>query len=82
MTHSRYLPLICKDVPITLNIYRRFNRFLYSIVNSDNSIIRLCGRILLMSSKSNIGENRKTKSNELNCSREEVCMPPAQFNRK
>ena len=59
MTHSRYLPLICKYVPIKLNIYRRFNRFLYSIVNSDNSIVRLCGKILLMGSKYNVGQNIK-----------------------
>ena len=81
MTHSRYLPLICKDVPIKLNIYRRFNQFLHSIVNSDNSIVRLCANILLMGSKSNVGENIKTTSNELNCLREEVCMPPGLFNR-
>ena len=82
MTHSRYLSLICKDVPIKLNIYRRFNRFLHSVVNSDNSIVRLCGKILLMGSKSNVGENIKTISNELNCLREEVSMPPGLFNIK
>ena len=59
-----------------------FNRFLYSIVNSDNSIVRLCGKILLMGSKSNVGQNIKTISNELNCLREEVCMPPGLFNIK
>ena len=50
MTHSRCLPLTCKDVPIKLNIYRRLNQFLHSIANSDNSIDRLCGKILSMGS--------------------------------
>ena len=35
-----------------------------------------------MGSKSNVGENIKTISNELKCLREEVCMPPGLFNRK
>ena len=82
MTHSRYLSLDLQNVPIRLNIYTRVNQFLHSIVNSDNSIVRLCGRILLMSITSNVGENIKTILNESNCSREEVCMPPAKFNRK
>ena len=67
MTHSRYLPLICKDVPIKLNMYQRFNKFLNNVVNSDNSIVRLCGNILLKGSNSNAGKNVKNISNELKC---------------
>ena len=73
MTHSRYLPLICKNVCIKLNIYRRFNQFLHSKGNTDNSIIRLCGRILLIGSKSNVVKNIKNICNELNCLRD-VCL--------
>ena len=82
MTHSRYLPLICKDVPIKLNMYQRFNKFLNNVVNSDNSIVRLCGNILLKGSNSNAGKNVKNISNELKCSRQEVCMSPVLFSRK
>ena len=35
-----------------------------------------------MGSKSNVGQNIKTISSELNCLREEVCMPPGLFNIK
>ena len=82
MTHFRYLPLICKDVPIKLNMYQRFNKFLNNVVNSDNSIVRLCGNILLKGSNSNAGKNVKNISNELKCSRQELSMSPALFSSK
>ena len=63
-------------------MYQRFNKFLNNVVNSDNSIVRLCGNILLKGSNSNAGKNVKNISNELKCSRQEVCMSPALFSRK
>ena len=27
MTHSRFLPLLCDDIPVELQLFRRFNKF-------------------------------------------------------
>ena len=79
---SLYMDLFSLTNRTKLWILKVSSQFLHSIVNSDNSIVRLCGKILLMGSKSNVGENIKTISNEFNCLSEEVCMPPGRFNIK
>ena len=31
MTHSRFLPLLCDDIPVELQLFRRFNKFLWNV---------------------------------------------------
>ena len=60
MTHSKYLPLICQDIPFRLQLFRRFNRFMFNSLNSDNPNVKLCSHQVLHGSMSNVGKNVNT----------------------
>ena len=32
MTHSRFLPLLCDDIPVELQLFRRFNKILLKVL--------------------------------------------------
>lgn len=56
-THSVLLNLICNDDPIDVKLHRRFNRFVFKVLHSPNSIVQLCGHLAINGSKSTIGNN-------------------------
>ena len=33
-THCRYLHLICNDLPVKVQLYKRFNKFIATVINS------------------------------------------------
>ena len=53
-THSNYIPTICDDVSLSIKIQRRFLKFIYSIISSDNDLIRMCANIVVNGSSSNV----------------------------
>jgi hypothetical protein len=57
MTHCNLLHLICNDLPVEQQIHKRFLKFLFSILESKNKIIYLCGQLALCGSQSKLGNN-------------------------
>ena len=51
-THSNLLPLICDDIPIDLQIYRRFMKFTHSLSVSQNRLVSRCLALALGGSRS------------------------------
>ena len=41
MSHSKYFPLMCEDVPSKLPLLQRLNEFMFEIITSDNPHTKL-----------------------------------------
>ena len=39
ITHSRFPPLLCDDIPVELQLFRRFNKFLWNVLKSSNPCV-------------------------------------------
>ena len=78
-THSRYLHLICDDSPINVQLYKRFNKFIKTVLNSDNNCVKLAGRMAVCGSQSNVSKNINFIAKELNCTQELVSEKPVRF---
>ena len=50
--HSLYLPLIVNDYPVEIQLYKRFIKFIVSIISSCNESVKLCGKLLIEGSNS------------------------------
>ena len=81
MPHSRLLPVICDDLPVQFQPPKRFNKFMFSVSNSDNVLVKLCCQLNKSRSMSNVSRSFRTKSNELSCTREVCCECPCKFAR-
>ena len=71
-THSKYLPLICEDLPIDVQIYKRFIKFFDNVINSDNECVTLCGKLALNGSNSSVCNNLSLISHVFKCNRYEI----------
>ena len=40
-THSRYLPLLCNDLPVNIQLFLRFNKFMYKLLTRENACVQL-----------------------------------------
>jgi len=54
--HSRLLHLICEDVPIDIQLYRRFSNFFLSLSRSRNALVKAAFRLILEGSGTAISE--------------------------
>ena len=77
--HSRYLHLICNDPPINVQLYKRFNKFIHRILNSDNDYVKLAGKLAVYGSQSNVSKNINVIAQELNRSQALVLETPSKF---
>ena len=68
-THGKYLALICNDLPVDLQLYRRFVKFLNTVTSSTNRCINLCGRLVLNGSNSIVCKNLNKIAYDLSCDR-------------
>ena len=55
--HSRYLPLLVKDIPLDIQIHVGFARFFKSVISSKNTIVKLYGNLALQGSWSTMCKN-------------------------
>ena len=46
-THNVLLPLICRDLPVEIQLHKRFVKFFHKILHSENSIVYTCGLVAL-----------------------------------
>ena len=79
LTHCKYLPLICNDIPINIQLYRRFNNFLFKAYNSNNVLVKMCCNLAINGSGSSISNNINVISEYLLCNRKTVWGNPSAF---
>ena len=60
MTHSHTLPLICDDLPVQFQLYKHFNKFMFGISRSNDSLVKLCCQLSECGSMANVIQNLKT----------------------
>lgn len=69
LTHSKLINLIVDDIPIEIQLYKRFMKFLYKAYNSNNNNISFCTKLMLNGSNSVINNNLTHICNFLNINR-------------
>ena len=68
-THGGFLPLIINDLPIEYQMFKRFLKFMYNVLNILNKCISLCGKLALSGSNSSSSKNLNLISERLKCSK-------------
>jgi len=56
-THCQLLHHIVNDIPVECQVHRRFFKFVYTAVNSNNAYTRLCAKLALMGSNSAVSKS-------------------------
>ena len=79
MTHSRFLPLLCDDIPIELQLFRRFNKFLWNVSKSYNPCVSMCYKLVINGSNSVFCKNVNTISQHLNIAKSKIGTSTAHF---
>ena len=69
-THNNLLSLICGDIDVDLQIYRRFVKFITNINNSKNSCVQLCSKLVNAGSASVLCCNLNKVSYKLKISKD------------
>ena len=64
-THCDYLSHICDSLPIEVQIVKRFFKFLHLVMNNDNVVSILCGKLAFAGSGSSVCNNINYISNLL-----------------
>ena len=57
MTHGKYLPEIVNDIPVECQLHRRVIKFVNSLFDSENSVIKCCTKLALNGSRSVVSRN-------------------------
>ncbi len=52
-THNRLLHIICNDIPVDLQLHKRFVTFFIKALNSNNTSVKLCAKLAFNGSRSN-----------------------------
>jgi hypothetical protein len=71
-THSHLLHLICSDIPIYVQIYCRFIKFLRSLTICNNHLVSLCLKLALRGSRSKVANSISLMSQKFNVRRDDV----------
>ena len=56
-THSVFLPLVCNDMPIEVQLHNRFIKFFINQQNHNNYVINLCARLATNGSQSDVSNS-------------------------
>ncbi len=56
-THGNLLHLLCDDIPVRDQLYKRFVRFFNSLTVSNNHVTRMCASLAINGSNSWVGNN-------------------------
>ena len=68
-THCDLLPLICCDLPVPIQLYQRFMKFLHTALNSSNDCVKTCALLALNGSCSSACNNINHIAKMLNISK-------------
>ena len=69
---------MCEDIPIKLQYFKRFNKFMIQIIDSDTPYVKLCCQQVLHGNMPNVN----IACHESGCTRNGVFMSPCRFNTK
>ena len=81
-THSKYLPLICDDLPIDVQLFKRLNKFLNKALCNSNVCVKTCVHLVINGSGSSVSERINVVSQSMNCNRNLLYAPPSVFSSK
>ena len=81
-THSKYLPLICDDLPIDVQLFKRLNKFLNKALCNNNMCAKTCVHLAINSSGSSVSESINVVSQSMNCNRNLLYVLPSVFSSK
>ena len=56
-THSRDIHLICIDIPVKVQLYKRFNKFMCTLLSNGDSYAKLAGKLAIEGSNSTVNKN-------------------------
>ena len=56
-SHSNLLHLVVNDLPIEMQLHKRFIKFFYNLLHSKNRCTSICGHLALNNSKSSVGKS-------------------------
>ena len=71
-THCVLLPLISCDLPIELQMHRRFFKYIHKVINSKNSVVNMYGKLILEGSRSSTGKSFNFLLSKYGVSRESL----------
>lgn len=71
-THSRYLPWICRDQPIKVQLYKRFIKFYQSLFNSSNLCCKCCYALVVNGTRSHVSNSLSLITENFQISRREL----------
>ena len=78
-THSRYIPLIVNDVPVETQLFRRVNNFMCNMSASTNLCVKLCTKLVINGSCSNISKTLNHIIYHTNVSMKVICNTKCQL---
>ena len=55
-THSRFLHVICNNAPINVQLYKKFNKFIQTTLNTANDCVKLVGKLAACGSQSTLSK--------------------------
>ena len=79
-THSVLLALIVDDLPVNVQLYKRFMKFIRNVVNHENKVIALCSKLAIHGSNSSVCKNINFLSKELKISKFQLINEKSKFN--
>ena len=68
-THSELLPVLCKDLPMSIQLYKRFIKFIHNALNGTNDCLKACAMLALYGSSSSVCNNINLIASALNMSK-------------
>ena len=51
-THCKLLNMVCNDLPVDMQIHKRFIKFFHSVITNPNKCIEMCGKLVMNGSQS------------------------------
>ena len=79
-THSRFLLVLCEDIPIDYQLFKRVNKIIWNLRRSVNPCLNMCVKLIEKGSMSNFSKSLCYVSKSLKLQRSSLGMPPGSFN--
>ena len=73
-THCDLLNIICNDCPVDVQLHKTFLKFFKSCCTSNNTCIRLCSKLVLHGSRSNVCDSLTYVCSRYKIARDKVLM--------
>ena len=78
-THSRFLPVLCGDISVEYQLFKRVNKIFWNLHKSTNSCLNLCAKLIEKGSCSNFSKSVSHICKSLKLNRFSFGIPPSNF---